>query len=128
MVFSKVGPNQSIEINLSLREFSRFSDLDIIMREQDLPDAREVILREGYAEEGCTERELMFREREGKRLLELHWYFSTHLCRVPRDPMRFLQRLETVSLVGAEVQSLPLETYLLVCVCTAPSISGANRN
>jgi hypothetical protein len=110
------GPTlaQRLYGNLSLREFSRFSDLDIIVREQDLQKASQVILREGYVEQGRTERELMFRERDGNRLLELHWHFSTQLCRVPRDPQRFLQRLETVSLAGAQVQSLPLETYLLV--------------
>lgn len=110
------GPTlaQALYGNVSLREFSRFSDLDIMVREQDLPRARDVILREGYVEECRTERELMFRQRDSKRLLELHWYFSTHLCRVPRDPTRFLQRFEFISLAGVQVRSLPLETYLLV--------------
>ena len=100
--------------DLSLREFSKSSDLDIIIHERDLPKAQAVILGQGYREQARSERELIFREYSGDRFLELHWHFTTHLIRVPDDPGRFLQRFETVPLAGAPLRSLPLEVYFLV--------------
>jgi Uncharacterised nucleotidyltransferase len=100
--------------DLSLREFSKSSDLDIIIHECDLPKAQAVILGQGYREQARSERELIFRENCGERFLELHWHFTTHLSRVPDDPKRFLQRFEMVPLTGATVRSLPLEVYFLV--------------
>jgi Uncharacterised nucleotidyltransferase len=100
--------------DLSLREFSKFSDLDIIIHERDLPKAHAVILSQGYEERHHGEREMIFRERSGGRALELHWHFSTQLCRVPDDPGRFLRHFEMVPLAGSTVRSLPLEVYFLV--------------
>ncbi|MGA8305897.1 MAG: nucleotidyltransferase family protein [Candidatus Acidiferrales bacterium] len=100
--------------DLSLREFSKSSDLDIIIHECDLPKAQAVILDQGYEKQARSERELIFREHSGERFLELHWHFTTHLSRVPDDPKRFLQRFEMVPLAGATVRSLPLEEYFLV--------------
>ena len=100
--------------DLSLREFSKSSDLDIIIHECDLPKAQAVILGQGYREQVRSERELIFREHDGKRMLELQWHFTTHLTRVPDDPKRFLQRFESVPLAGSPVRSLPLEVYFLV--------------
>jgi hypothetical protein len=100
--------------NLSLRDFSKFSDLDIVIHERDLPKAMAVIISQGYQEQARTERESMFRERNGYRALELHWRFTTRLCRVPDDPGRFLQHFETVPFAGDTVRSLPLEVYFLV--------------
>jgi hypothetical protein len=111
--------------NLSLREFSEFSDLDIMIRECDLLKARDVILSQGYrlsflkpsevSEYARTNRELHFcRERNGERMLELHWRFMVRSARVKGDPERFLERFETVSLAGTMVRSLPLEVYFLI--------------
>lgn len=110
------GPSlaQRLYGNISLREFSKSSDLDIIVYESDLPTARAVIESQGYREQERTERELIFRQHGGERFLELHWHFSTHLCRAPGDPGCFLQRLEVIPLAGATVRSLPLEVYFLV--------------
>jgi hypothetical protein len=105
---------QSLYGDLSLREFSKFSDLDVMIHECDLPKARAVILDQGYREHVRSERELIFRERNSERMLELHWHFTTHLTRVPDDPKRFLQRFEIVPLAGATVRSLPLEVYFLI--------------
>lgn len=111
--------------HVSLREFSKFSDLDIMIREHDLLKAQEVILGQGYRlaflkrsevlEYARANRELHFcREHGGKRTLELQWRFMVRSARVHDDPERFLGRLETLSLAGATVRSLPLEVYLLV--------------
>lgn len=100
--------------SLALREFSQFSDLDILVHERDLPKARAVVIREGYEEHSRTEREWIFRQRSGGRFLELQWHFTTYLCRVADDPDRFLRRLETVPLAGAMVRTLSLEDYFLV--------------
>jgi Uncharacterised nucleotidyltransferase len=111
--------------SLSLREFSEFSDLDILIHEGDLLKAHDVLQTEGYglaflkrsevSEYARTHRELHFcRENGDKRLLELHWRFMVRSARVQDDPERFLRRREMVALAGAVVPSLPLEVYFLV--------------
>jgi hypothetical protein len=112
--------------DLSLRDFSEQSDLDVMIRPRDLPRAQESLLNEGYGLaflERVTEadeyvranRELHFRSETGdRRMLELHWHFMLRSARVREDPERFLRRVEMISLAGAEVRSLPLETYALV--------------
>lgn len=110
------GPalSQRLYGSASLREFSKFSDLDIVVHERDLPKARDVVISHGYHEHSRTEREWIFRESSGGRILELQWHFTTQLCRVPDDPARFLRRFEMVPLAGSAVRSLPLEVYFLV--------------
>lgn len=116
---------QRVYGDMSLREFSERSDLDIVVHERDLLKARDVILRQGYRfayyqwprwnEFVRTQRELHFlREGDRPRLLELQWRFMVRAARVREDPERFLQHLETVSLAGSRVRSLPLEVYLFV--------------
>jgi hypothetical protein len=106
--------SQQLYGSAGLREFSKSSDLDILVHEADLPKAKAVIIDQGYEEDSQTDREWIFRQRNGGRFLELQWYFTTHLCRVPDDPGRFLQRFEMIPLAGATVRSLPLEVYFLV--------------
>jgi Uncharacterised nucleotidyltransferase len=110
------GPvlSQRLYGSLGLREFSKSSDLDLLVRQRDLPKAKAVIVDYGYEEYSQTEREWIFRQRDSGRFLELQWHFTTHLCRVPDDPERFIQRFETVPLGDATVRSLPLEVYFLV--------------
>lgn len=115
--------------DISLREYSRRSDLDIMVHARDAVRAQDVILKQGYrllfrkrpvlAEEGTeyvrTRRELHFRrERGGPRMLELHWRFMLPAARVRGDPERFLDRHQMISLAGGMVRSLALEDYLLV--------------
>lgn len=101
--------------DLSLREFSDFSDLDIMIHERDLAKARGVILTQGYREDAQGEREMIFYGgRDGRRTLELHWRFMTKSSRIPDDPERFFQCVEKIQLAGATVRSLPLEIYFLI--------------
>jgi hypothetical protein len=110
------GPilSQRLYGSVGLREFSKSSDLDILVHECDLPRAKAIIVDQGYDEDSRTEREWIFRHRDRGRFLELQWHFTTHLCRVSDDPGRFLQRFETVPFADAAVRSLPLEVYFLV--------------
>lgn len=117
---------QRLYEDLSLRDFSDRSDLDILIRECDLRRAQGTILQQGYrvafpkedteiGESDRTHRELHFlRECDGQRMLELHWRFMARPARVQGDPEQFLRRFERVRLAGATVRSLPLEVYLLV--------------
>jgi hypothetical protein len=117
------GPTlaQRLYGDLSLREFG---DLDIMILERDVPRAQDLMRRHGYefaclkdasklAEYVRTNRELQFCSSDGK-MLELHWRFEMRRACVKHDPERFLQRLELISLAGAQVPSLPLEVYLLI--------------
>jgi Uncharacterised nucleotidyltransferase len=110
------GPilSQRLYGSAGLREFSKFSDLDIVVHERDLLKAKAVIVDNGYEEHSQTEREWIFRQRDGGRFLELQWHFTTHLCRVPDDPGRFLRRFEMIPFAGSTARSLPLEVYFLV--------------
>lgn len=121
------GPilSQKLYGDLSLRDFSEYSDLDIMIRQRDLRRARDVILSRGYqlafprkiteiGEYARTNRELHFRQLDGRRMLELHWRFMIRSARVQQDPERFLRRVEMIPFAGAMVRSLPLEVYFLV--------------
>ena len=109
--------------DLSLRGFN---DLDIVVLERDIPRAQELIRRFGYelvklkdigklAKHMRTSPgyELHFHRSDGA-LLELHWRFATRMACVRHDPDPLLERLETISLAGIKVRSLPLEIYLSV--------------
>jgi hypothetical protein len=117
------GPTlaQRLYGDLSLREFG---DLDIMIREHDVPRAQDLIRCHGYAfaylknasklaEYVRTNRELQFCGSEGT-MLELHWRFALQSAGVKHDPERFLQRFEMISLAGAQVPSLPLDVYFLI--------------
>lgn len=101
--------------DLSLREFSEHSDLDIMVEECNLAKAEEVLRAQGYRHLARGECESIFRREEADaRILDLHWRFLTDSLQVHGDPHRFLRRFEAVSLAGATLRSLPLEVYFLV--------------
>lgn len=117
--------SQRLYGDLSLREFSEGSDLDIMIYRRDLLKAQEVIRSQGYRlwfmhesklrQYAWIYRELHFcREHGGERMLELHWRFVNRTARISGDPRRFLKRFEMVRLAGTSVRSLPLEVYFLV--------------
>ena len=106
---------QQLYGDLSLREFSEHSDLDIMVEECNLGKAEEVIRALGYRHLARGECESIFRrEQADARILDLHWRFLTDSLQVHGDPHRFLQRFEAVSLAGATLRSLPLEVYFLI--------------
>ncbi|MGC1416369.1 MAG: nucleotidyltransferase family protein [Candidatus Acidiferrum sp.] len=117
------GPALSVRLygDLSLRGFG---DLDIMVCEQDVLRARRLLIDRGYAPEWVETGELsqFLREKhelllyrvDGKVRVDLHWRFTSRSACLAGDPDRFLQHLETISIEGEEVRSLPLETYLLL--------------
>jgi hypothetical protein len=99
-------------------------DLDIMVAGLDVAKAQEVIRSFGYefsyleslgklADDVQNRRELLFHRSDGA-VLELQWRFASRLACVKNDPERFLRRFEQVSMAGATVRSLSLETYLLI--------------
>jgi hypothetical protein len=101
-----------------------FGDLDIVVGEQDALRARRLLLDRGYAPERVNtgdlshflreHHEMLFYRVDGKMRLDLHWRFTSRSACLAGDPERFLQHLETITIGGAELRSLRLETYLLV--------------
>jgi hypothetical protein len=118
------GPALAVRLygDLSLRGFS---DLDIVICERDVLRARQLLIDRGYAPTERVEsgevnqhlrkqHEMPFCRADGKVHLDLHWRYTSRSTCLAGDPERFLQQLETIPLAGKEVQSMRLETYLLV--------------
>jgi hypothetical protein len=117
------GPALAVRLygNLCLRAFG---DLDILIEEENALRTRRVLFDRGYAPERVNtgdlsqflgeHHEMLFYRADGKVRLDLHWRFTSRSACLAGDPERFLQHLETVSVAGAELRSLRLETYLLV--------------
>src|ERR1700731_1075789 len=99
-------------------------ELDIVICERDALRARSLIIDRGYAPERVEigdlnqflreNHEMLFYRADGKARLDLHCRYTSRSACLAGDPERFLQHLETISIVGEEVRSLRLETYLLV--------------
>lgn len=99
-------------------------DLDIVIREPDVLRVQHLLIERGYApgriinvgldQYTRDEFEMPFVRLDGKVRLDLHWRFTNRLLCLARDPERFLQQLEPLSIVGKEVQSMRLETYMLI--------------
>src|SRR6202140_2975890 len=123
------GPALAIRLygDLSLRGFG---DLDIVVCERDVLRARRLLIDRGYAPQRVDTGELnqFLREKhemllyrvDGKVRLDLHWRFTSRSACLARDPERFLQHLETISIAREEVRSMRLETYLLVLSMPGP--------
>jgi len=118
------GPALAVRLygDLSLRGFG---DLDIVIRERDVLRARHLLVEWGYIpvrqldgakliQDLGENHEMPFRRGDGNVRLDLHWRFTSRSVCLARDPERFLQHLETITIVGQEVRSLQLETYLLI--------------
>jgi hypothetical protein len=117
------GPALAVRLygDLSLREFG---DLDIVICERDVLHGRRLLLDRGYAPErvgtgGLNQflresYEMLLYSRDGNLRVDLHWRFTSRSTCLAKDPERFLQHIETISLAGKQVRSLRLETYLLV--------------
>jgi len=111
--------------NLSLRQFA---DLDILVRKDDVPKAKELLISRGYrpplaltgAQDAAllrSQSEYVFSSRDGKVVVELHWRFAPAYFSSPLDLDRLWDRLRWISLGGVQVRSLGPEDLLLVlCV------------
>lgn len=114
--------------DVSLRQFG---DLDIMVRREDVPRARELLCSRGYrwdlaftAEQEtaflkagyCQEHHYTLVHEETGIIVELHWEFTSRFFSFPVD-FNFLQtHLERRSLAGQEVLNIKPE-YLLPLIC-----------
>jgi hypothetical protein len=108
--------------NLALRQFG---DLDILVRQQDVEHAKDLLLAQGYRRWEQRPITLLPRQRkvyelisaDSQVLVELHWAITSSTFYVPLDPARLWERLETVVLLGLPVRTLTPEHLLLIlCV------------
>jgi hypothetical protein len=110
--------------NLALR---RYADLDILVRKEDLPRAKELLVARGFgpqlrltpAQERVllrSQHNLPFAREGGRLVVELHWEFTARRYASPQDDSVW-SRLVGVKLGGREVKSLGAEDLLLsLCV------------
>jgi hypothetical protein len=115
----------SIYGNLALRQFG---DLDILVHEQDVPRARDLLRSLGYqprSQQSSTQETAalqvrfhsQFADPDRKVLVELHWRLIDWQFPFPFDLDRLWERFESVSLAGTVVRSFPPEDLLLfLCV------------
>jgi hypothetical protein len=107
--------------NLALRQFG---DLDILVRQQDVERAKDLLLAQGYRWWEQRPLTLLPRQRkvyelisaDGQVLVELHWAITSSTFYFPLNPARLWERLETVVLLETPVRTLTSE-YLLLILC-----------
>jgi hypothetical protein len=111
--------------NLALREFG---DLDILVRERDVPRANEVLSAAGYraryrltrAQEAAFLRyncEHAFVHGDDGSTVDLHWAIAERFFSFPLDPECLWERLDRVALGGSDVPSFsPEDSLLILCV------------
>jgi Uncharacterised nucleotidyltransferase len=110
--------------NFALR---MFDDLDMLLHERDIPQAKDLLIRQGFrpryaltpAQEAASlrsTRELHLVSADGL-LVELHAGVSYRSFGFPIDPQRLWERREPVALLGREVLTFSAEDLLLIlCV------------
>jgi hypothetical protein len=108
--------------NLALRQFG---DLDILVHEQDMWKAKDLLISQGYQQpryltdvqeedyllfESC---DYSFVHNDKRVVVELHWKFTSRRFPFNLDIERLWERLEPVSLAGTAVLNLSPEDLLL---------------
>lgn len=116
--------------DLALR---RFSDLDVLVRPQDVAEARETLVSIGYrigTQASVSEQALvhahhypLFLAGASPVLLELHWEIAEAYFGFSLNAQRVWDSLEAVEFWGARVMSLAPEDLLLV-LCVHASKHG----
>ncbi|HZQ22000.1 MAG TPA: nucleotidyltransferase family protein [Terriglobales bacterium] len=119
---------QELYGDLALRQFS---DLDILVRPQDLPTAQAAVLEIGYtpslrmseAEGRAHLRsgyERAFDGPLGRNLLELQWRTAPRFYAIEMNVEGLLQRCEYTEVSGSKVRTLhPADLFLVLCVHAA---------
>ena len=119
--------------NLTLRQFG---DIDVIIHKQDVRQARELLISQGYQltwpQLPLTEHQEIshleakynykFVHQNSNTIVELHWGVTPKYFSFPPDPNWLWSRLENVSLSGKSMLSFSPEDYLLI-LC----VHGANH-
>ena len=121
------GPSLAASVygNLALRQFV---DLDILVREQDVPKARDQLLSQGYRPEHeltpqeekvllRSSHEYPFVHSHKRVMVEVQWKIRPEYFSFPLDHERLWERLEPSSLAGKAVLAFSSEDLLLIlCV------------
>lgn len=121
------GPVTAVQSygDITLREFE---DLDMVLRQQDMPQANEVMVSLGYSSKfppafsPCAGSTLIpgeYHYRDGTRRIavELHTERTLRHFPFPPDLHALVQRLVTVSLSGHELQTFaPADALVMLCV------------
>ena len=121
--------------NVSLRQFS---DLDILVREQDALRAKRFLVSLGYraqmsqtwmqkvAPRLSRKKDLVLVSADGRVRIELHWRLTGRHFSFPIDTKGFWECLDRESLAGSTVRNLPLN-LLLLFLCMHGSRHGWER-
>ena len=106
----------------------RFVDLDVIVRKQSVPAARDLLVREGYtltkplsdAQQELlqrTQHNIQFGRDDHRVLIELHWEVAPHLFATSVQENELWQNLTTMTINGHDVNALTAEDLLFsLCV------------
>jgi|GEM_PF-621347 hypothetical protein len=101
--------------NLALREFS---DLDLLIKENDFPKVKELLLSQGYQ----IRSELQhwgqdFTSKDDKIHIDIHWQLTPPCFPYKLDFPQLWQRCQTVSILNQQVVNLsPEDLLLILCV------------
>ena len=111
--------------NLALR---RFVDLDVVVRKQDVPRARDLLFADGYALSKAltpaqqelllrTQHNLQFTRDNRRLLLELHWEVAPHLFASSVQEHELWQNLTSININNTELKTLAADDLLFsLCV------------
>ena len=111
--------------NIALR---RFVDLDVIVRKNDVPKAREILLNEGYTPTKSlslsqqdlllrTQHNLQFSRDNHRLIVELHWDVAPHLFASSVNTDQLWQDLIPLDLNGSQVKAFSAADLLFsLCV------------
>ena len=106
--------------NLALREFV---DLDILVREQDIPKARQILANHGYQSNGKsanitpdTSNDELYSPSTGT-MVELHWQFSPRRFISVLPAQQVWKNIESIEILGRQVWSFSSQdTFLFLAV------------
>jgi hypothetical protein len=106
-----------------------FGDLDLMIRERDMPAAHRLLLRLGFECEvhlpvapakltrWCTTYERVYADADSDRVLELHGDDLLNAGLRSRDLAGYWDRAQRVSLAGMHAETLALEDHLVHLCC-----------
>lgn len=109
--------------NLSMRQFS---DLDLLVKKDDVPFIKEILISKGYKPEfnlnSVQEQNYMNSQRELKLIhetkgisLELHWKFSGVFQNLPPNAEKmFLKNLDILDIGGVQIPKISPENLILI--------------
>jgi hypothetical protein len=106
--------------SLALRQFV---DLDIVVRQRDVPKVHELMTSQGFQAEVSGERahgipgQYVFTRESGRIVVEIHSERTLRYFPTPLDLDAMSERLETIPLDGGQVQTFSAEQALpILCV------------